>query len=85
MVSLAIAAVIVLGTWGLHDLHIWAMSTTESALTAHLVKPDGKLDDPLLRRIQDDLHDRFGIEHMTIQLECGDAGCLCSQEPKHAV
>src|SRR4029077_4988852 len=35
-----------------HDLHIWGMSTTETALTAHLVKPDGKLDDPLLDQIQ---------------------------------
>ncbi|HEY8649871.1 MAG TPA: cation diffusion facilitator family transporter, partial [Chthoniobacterales bacterium] len=43
-----------------HDLHIWAMSTTETALTAHLVKPDGKLDDPLLDQIQQELHDRFG-------------------------
>jgi cobalt-zinc-cadmium efflux system protein len=34
-----------------HDLHIWAMSTTEIALTAHLVKPDGQLDDPLIDQI----------------------------------
>jgi cobalt-zinc-cadmium efflux system protein len=119
VVSLAIAAVITWGTWGLlresldlsldavpkgidvnaveeylrglpgitrvHDLHIWAMSTTETALTAHLVKPDGTLDDPLLMRMQDELHDRFGIEHMTVQFECGDADCLCAQEPAHAV
>jgi cobalt-zinc-cadmium efflux system protein len=68
-----------------HDLHIWAMSTTETALTAHLVKPDGKLDDPLLDQIQHELHDRFGIEHMTVQLECGNADHSCSQEPKHVV
>jgi len=68
-----------------HDLHIWAMSTTEIALTAHLVKPDGQLDDPLLDQIQHELHDRFGIEHMTVQLECGKAGHSCSQEPKHVV
>lgn len=68
-----------------HDLHIWAMSTTEIALTAHLVKPDGQLDDPLLERIQHELHDRFGIDHMTVQLECGDADHSCSQEPKHVV
>lgn len=63
-----------------HDLHIWAMSTTENALTAHLVKPDGKLNDPLLLQVQRELHDRFGIEHMTIQLECGDDDCRCAQE-----
>jgi cobalt-zinc-cadmium efflux system protein len=68
-----------------HDLHIWAMSTTEIALTAHLVKPDGQLDDPLLDQIQDELHDRFGIEHMTLQLECGDSDHSCSQEPIHVV
>jgi len=68
-----------------HDLHIWAMSTTETALTAHLVKPDGKLDDPLLDQIQHQLHDRFGIEHMTVQLECGDSDHSCEQEPEHVV
>ena len=68
-----------------HDLHIWAMSTTESALTAHLIKPDGRLNDPLLLQIQRELHDRFGIEHMTIQLECGDADCLCAQESERIV
>ena len=68
-----------------HDLHIWAMSTTENALTAHLVKPDGKLDDPLLLRIQKELHDQFRIEHMTIQMECGDEACECAQEPEHCV
>jgi cobalt-zinc-cadmium efflux system protein len=68
-----------------HDLHIWAMSTTETALTAHLVKPDGKIDDPLLDRIKHELHVRFGIEHMTLQLECGDCDHACEQEPENAV
>jgi len=63
-----------------HDLHIWAMSTTEAALTAHLVKPDGKLDDPLLEQIQNELQDRFGIGHMTVQLECGNCDHSCAQE-----
>lgn len=68
-----------------HDLHIWAMSTTESALTAHLVKPDGRIDDPLLQQIRTELHDRFEIEHMTIQLECGDGECSCALESRRAV
>jgi cobalt-zinc-cadmium efflux system protein len=59
------------------------MSTTENALTAHLVKPDGRIDDPLLGQIQNDLHERFGIAHMTVQLECGDSACL--QESEHVV
>jgi cobalt-zinc-cadmium efflux system protein len=73
------------GVAKVHDLHIWAMSTTEIALTAHLVKPDGKIDDPLLVQIQHQLHDRFGIGHMTIQLECGGPDSLCAQESAHVV
>jgi cobalt-zinc-cadmium efflux system protein len=73
------------GVAKVHDLHIWAISTTEIAITAHLVKPDGKIDDPLLARIQDQLHDRFGIGHMTIQLECGGPDSLCPQESAHVV
>jgi cobalt-zinc-cadmium efflux system protein len=68
-----------------HDLHIWAMSTTEIALTAHLVKPDGVIDDSLSSRIQTELSDRFGIEHVTVQCECGGADYLCSQESEHVV
>jgi cobalt-zinc-cadmium efflux system protein len=110
--SLAIAAVITLGTWSLlrdsvdlsldavprhidpaeveaylaslpgvlaaHDLHIWAMSTTEVALTVHLVKPDAVVDDALLSRIGSELAERFGIGHATVQLELGDAEHPCS-------
>ncbi|HVF71376.1 MAG TPA: cation diffusion facilitator family transporter [Chthoniobacterales bacterium] len=68
-----------------HDLHVWGMSTTKTALTAHLVKPDCRLDDALLATIQAELHERFGIEHMTIQLEAGDEDCTCAQEPPHVV
>jgi cobalt-zinc-cadmium efflux system protein len=59
------------GITDIHHLHIWAMSTTEVALTVHLVKTDGVLDNELLHRIQDGLKDEFHIEHTTIQLECG--------------
>ena len=61
-----------------HDLHIWPMSTTETALTAHLVMPDGTSGDGFLRQLAHDLEHRFGIHHMTIQIEreasCG-GGC----------
>jgi cobalt-zinc-cadmium efflux system protein len=57
------------GVESVHDLHIWAMSTTETALTAHLVKPDSKDDDALIERAGKELHDRFGIEHITLQWE----------------
>jgi cobalt-zinc-cadmium efflux system protein len=71
------------GVTKVHDLHIWAMSTTETALTAHLVKPDAQIDDKMLARICEDLHTRFGIDHSTIQLETGDA--LCRQESHQTV
>ncbi|MGH8428588.1 MAG: cation diffusion facilitator family transporter [Gammaproteobacteria bacterium] len=61
-----------------HHLHVWAMSTSEVALTAHLVKPDGVLDDALLARVRLELHERFGIGHVALQLERGDGarpGC----------
>lgn len=56
-----------------HHVHIWAMSTTEVALTAHLIKADGLLDDDFLCRVQAALHERFGIGHATLQLETGTA------------
>src|ERR1700731_4875899 len=61
------------GVSKVHDLHIWAMSTTETALTVHLVKPDGTIDDELLAKVCNDLQERFQIGHVTIQLECGSA------------
>jgi cobalt-zinc-cadmium efflux system protein len=69
----------------IHDLHVWAMSTTETALTAHLVKQDDRIDDALLDRIQHELHDRFGIEHITVQFECGDCDHSCTQQPEQVV
>jgi cobalt-zinc-cadmium efflux system protein len=66
-----------------HDLHIWAMSTTETALTAHLVKPTAKIDDQILAHICEELHRRFGIGHATIQLEKGET--LCRQESRQTV
>ena len=117
-VSLAIAGVITVGTWGLlrasvnlaldavpenidpgqvrtrlaalpgvvevHDLHIWPMSTTETALTCHLVMPKGHPGDDAIARIAEDLHATFGIEHATIQVEIGGgAGCVLA--PEHVV
>lgn len=61
-----------------HDLHIWAMSTTETALTAHLIVPAGHPGDTFLAEIVKYLHDNFGIEHVTLQIETGSFGNLCS-------
>ena len=116
-VSVAVAAVILLTTWGLtrdalnlaldavpagidrdaveaylaglpgvtevHDLHIWAMSTTETALTAHLVRPNASLDDQLLTAAAHELEHRFGIHHVTVQVEAGVAECRLA--PAHVV
>jgi cobalt-zinc-cadmium efflux system protein len=101
--SLAIAAIVVAGTWRLfrqslhlmfdgvpdsvdlpsvrhflasqpgvadvHDLHVWAMSTSEVALSAHLVMPGGFPGDAFFAEIAENLHQRFGISHPTIQIE----------------
>jgi cobalt-zinc-cadmium efflux system protein len=114
LVSLIIAAIILVGTWRLladsinlilqavptgidseevaeylasvpgvkavHDLHIWAMSTTATALTAHLVKPGLENDDAMLARIRSEIHDRFGIAHVTLQVERSDALMDCGDE-----
>ncbi len=71
------------GVDGVHHLHVWATSTTETALTAHLVKPDGKLDDALLREIDRNLHERFDIGHAAIQLETGGHGNSCDTASRH--
>ncbi|MUG97519.1 cation diffusion facilitator family transporter [Scytonema sp. UIC 10036] len=68
------------GVVEVHDLHIWAISTTEVALTAHLVMPTGSLSDAFLTRIRMELHDNFGIEHTTIQIEKGGFLLSCNQE-----
>jgi cobalt-zinc-cadmium efflux system protein len=73
------------GVSAVHDLHIWSLSTTETALTAHLVKPDGVIDDEFLCRMKDELHDKFHIEHITVQCECGDPSHPCEQEPEHVL
>ncbi|HET9149277.1 MAG TPA: cation diffusion facilitator family transporter [Alphaproteobacteria bacterium] len=72
------------GVAAIHDLHIWAMSTTETALTCHLVMPGGNPGDAALARIADDLYHRFGIGHATIQVETGEGG-VCALEPDHVV
>jgi cobalt-zinc-cadmium efflux system protein len=68
------------GVVGVHDLHIWAMSTTETALTAHLVMLTGNPGDAFLARISMELHDNFGIEHSTIQVEMGNFLRACDQK-----
>jgi cobalt-zinc-cadmium efflux system protein len=118
IVSLAVNAVIVVGTWGLlrdslgmamaaapsdidpvevraflagragvesvHDLHIWPMSTTEVALTCHLVMPRGHPGDGFLHQLSADLAKRFRIVHSTAQIEV-DPNAACALAPDEVV
>lgn len=68
-----------------HDLHIWAMSTTETALTAHLVMLQGHPGDNFLVQTCRELHEHFRIEHATLQIEVGDSAQSCSLAPEHQV
>lgn len=52
-----------------HHVHVWAMSTNEVALTAHLVMPGGHPGDGFFKTAEHDLHERFGIDHPTLQIE----------------
>jgi cobalt-zinc-cadmium efflux system protein len=56
------------GVAAVHDLHVWAMGTSQIAMTAHLVMPQGHADDAFLKAATTQLHDRFGIEHVTLQV-----------------
>jgi len=73
------------GVTALHDLHIWGMSTTETALTCHLVMPSGHPGDAVLGGIADELQRRFGIAHTTIQIELADTDEVCVLTPEHVV
>lgn len=66
-----------------HDLHVWGVSSTEAALTAHVVMAQAVCDDALLARTANELHQRFGIEHTTLQVELGDPTfpCRCRLTP----
>ncbi len=69
------------GVGGLHDLHIWSVSTSETALTAHLVMPTGHPGDPFLMQACHDLRERHGIGHATLQIETSlDTACALAPE-----
>ena len=72
------------GVVEVHDLHIWGMSTTDNALTAHLVMPTGYPGDALVAGITEQLHERFNIGHATIQVET-DASRACALAPDHVI
>ena len=67
-----------------HDLHVWSMSTTETALTVHLVMPGGHPGDAFVAQVCNDLHVRFGISHATTQVET-DPSHPCALAPDSVV
>lgn len=72
------------GVAKVHDLHVWPISTSETALTAHLVTPAGHPGDAFLVELQDRVARRFHIHHCTIQIEVTDFE-TCRLEPDAAV
>jgi cobalt-zinc-cadmium efflux system protein len=73
------------GVSAIHDLHIWPISTTETALTAHLVIPSGHPGDNFLWNIAEEMKADFSIHHSTIQIEVGDSKKRCELEPDEIV
>ena len=68
------------GVSEIHDLHVWGMSTTETALSAHIVMPGGHPGDDFLHQLAHDL-EHLGVQHVTVQIEVADAGKLCHPCP----
>jgi cobalt-zinc-cadmium efflux system protein len=73
------------GVSHVHDLHVWALGTSQIAMTAHLVMPNGSTGDSFLDEVAETLHDTFKIEHPTIQIETKAVkyGCDFSQNERH--
>jgi len=71
------------GVTEVHDLHIWAMSTTETALTVHLVRPNAGLDDGFIAATCERLDRDFKIHHTTLQVEHSREACKLA--PDHVV
>ncbi len=68
-----------------HDLHIWGMSTTEAALTAHLVMPQGHPGDAFLDNLSEELEHHYHIHHATFQIELGETDVACRLAPNDVV
>lgn len=71
------------GVSDIHDLHIWGMSTTENALTVHLVMPAGYPGDQAMDAITHTLSHRFSIHHSTLQIEQGTTSHACGLHSNH--
>lgn len=73
------------GVAEVHDLHVWGLSTTETALTAHLVMPAGYPGDATRQKICSELMEQYSINHATLQIELGDSGVACALAPDEVV
>jgi cobalt-zinc-cadmium efflux system protein len=73
------------GVVEVHDLHVWAMSTTETALTAHLVMPDNAREPSFLADACKELHAKFRIDHATLQIDPENAPAPCALAPDEVV
>ncbi|HEY5240904.1 MAG TPA: cation diffusion facilitator family transporter [Polyangiaceae bacterium] len=73
------------GVVEVHDLHIWAMSTTETALTAHLVMPTNSCEPTFLAEACKGLHEKFDVDHTTLQIDPEDAPAPCALAPDEIV
>ena len=73
------------GVTEVHDLHVWALGTSDTALTAHLVREDSSQDRALLQGVQAGAKKRFGIAHATVQLETEETAHACLLRPDHVV
>lgn len=74
------------GVREVHDLHVWAMSTTETALTVHLVMSKDDHQDAFLAKVSKELKENFRIDHPTIQIESGDTASFeCALKPDEVV
>ena len=72
------------GVAGIHDLHVWALASSTPALTVHVVMNDGHAPDALRRELADLLHERFEIDHVTLQVETDHCGDDCAEVKSHA-
>jgi cobalt-zinc-cadmium efflux system protein len=73
------------GVTEVHDLHVWPLSTTETALTVHLVRPQAGTHDAFTHRASEELRERFAIGHATLQIEDGDPARACQLAPANVV
>ena len=73
------------GVEAIHDLHIWGLSTTDVALTVHLVHAKGGDTQMLLPRITEEMRERFAIGHSTIQFETAETAEACELRPDHVI